>query len=279
VPDAEEHPICVTCGVQYAAPREDCPVCLDERQYVGWDGQRWTTLDELRAGQWRGQVAEEGPDVVGVGTDPRFAIGQRALLVRAPSGNVLWDCVTYLDDDLIRQVTELGGISAIAISHPHFYGSMIEWSRAFDAPVYLHEADRQWVGRSDPAVEYWAGDTHEIGPGLTLVNGGVHFAGGAVLHWADGQQGRGVLFSGDILQVVMDRDWVSFMYSYPNFIPERPSVIRRALRLLAPFDFDRVYGSFWGRIVDTDGSAAVRRSAECYLSFALDQTRRPGHRS
>lgn len=266
-----EYPICVTCGVQYGQSREDCPVCLDERQYVGWNGQRWTTLAALRDGDWHGKVAEEGPDVIGVGTEPQFAIGQRALLVRTPSGNVLWDCVSYLDGDLVDEITELGGISAIAISHPHFYGSMIEWSRAFDAPVYIHEADRQWVGRPDPAVECWSGDTREIGPDLTLINGGVHFAGGTVLHWAGGQDGQGVLLSGDILQVVMDRDWVSFMYSYPNFIPERPSVVRRALRLLEPFPFDRVYGSFWGRIVVTDGVAAVRRSAQRYLRFALDQ--------
>ena len=62
-------PICGTCGVQYAAPRDDCPICLDERQYVGWDGQHWTTLDELRA-PGTGRVAEEGAGVVGVGTDP-----------------------------------------------------------------------------------------------------------------------------------------------------------------------------------------------------------------
>lgn len=42
-------PICATCGVQYPAPREDCPICLDERQYVGRDGQRWTSLAEHAA--------------------------------------------------------------------------------------------------------------------------------------------------------------------------------------------------------------------------------------
>ncbi|MEU8383020.1 MBL fold metallo-hydrolase, partial [Streptosporangium sp. NPDC048865] len=111
-------PICVTCGVQYAAPRESCPICEDERQYVGWEGQRWTSLDELRATGHRPLVAEEGTGVIGVGTDPATAIGQRALLVRTPGGNVLWDMVTHLDDELVGQVTELGGIDAIAISHP-----------------------------------------------------------------------------------------------------------------------------------------------------------------
>ncbi|HZD68040.1 MAG TPA: MBL fold metallo-hydrolase [Actinomycetes bacterium] len=265
-----EPPICRTCGVQYAAPRDDCPVCADERQYVGWGGQRWTTLAELRAAGHRGRVAEEGPGVIGVGADPPVAIGQRALLVPAPSGNVLWDCVTYLDDELVAKVEELGGITAIAISHPHYYGTMIEWSRAFDAPVYVHAADRRWIGRPDPAVRLWEGDTHQLAAGLTMINAGVHFAGGAVLHWRDAD-GGGALLSGDIFQVVMDRRWVSFMYSYPNLIPERPSVVRRACALLEPFDFDRIYGAWWGRIVVGGGAAALRRSADRYLRFALDQ--------
>jgi hypothetical protein len=267
---AQERPVCATCGVQYPAPRDDCPVCLDERQYVGWGGQRWTTLQALRAAGHRGRFAEEGAGVIGVGTEPSFAIGQRALLVQAASGNVLWDCITYLDADLVSRIRDLGGVAAIAISHPHYYGSMIEWSRAFDAPVYVHAADRRWIARPDPAVRLWDGDHHRLAPGLTLINAGVHFGGGTVLHWRDADGGAGALLSGDIFQVVMDRRWVSFMYSYPNLIPERPGVVRRALALLEPFEFARIYGAWWGRIVDAGGSAALRRSAERYLRFALD---------
>ena len=268
-------PICQTCGVQYGAPRADCPVCRDERQYVGWDGQRWTRLAELRSAGHRGRIAEEGPGVIGIGIEPSFAVGQRALLVQSAAGNILWDCLSYLDEDLVAQVNALGGISAIAISHPHFYGSMIEWSDAFDAPVYLHAADRQWVGRPGPAVVYWEGDTHELAPGLTLINAGLHFAGGTVLHWQDGEAGLGALLTGDIIQVPMDRRWTSFLYSYPNHIPERPRLIRRALELLQPYGFERIYASFWGRIVDIDGVGALRRSADRYLRFALDD-RQPG---
>jgi hypothetical protein len=269
-------PICKTCGVQYGAERDDCPICQDERQYVGWDGQQWTTLGRLAAEGHRGLVREEGPGVIGIGADPATAIGQRALLVRAPGGNVLFDMITYIDDDLIAQVRELGGISAIAISHPHFYGSMIEWAYAFDAPVYIHQADRQWTARPDDAIVYWQGDTREIGDGVTLINAGVHFEGGQVLHWAGGQDGAGLLCSGDIMTVVQDRRYVSFMYSYPNLIPERPRTIRRALAMLDPFHFDRIYGAWWRRVVQADGNAAVRRSADRYLSFALDATAGPG---
>ena len=188
-------PICSTCGVQYSRPRDNCPICLDERQYVGWDGQQWTTLAELQAAGHRGRLASEGPGVDGIGADPPTAIGQRALLARAPGGNVLWDMITYIDDDLIARVGELGGVSAIAVSHPHFYGSMIEFCDAFDAPVYIHAKDRKWVARPHDAVVFWEGDTLEIGDGLTLINAGVHFDGGQVLHWAarPGRQGRSVL--------------------------------------------------------------------------------------
>jgi hypothetical protein len=209
--------------------------------------------------------------VVGVGTTPPVGIGQRALLVRAAGGNVLWDCVSYLDDSIVTRIRAIGGISAIAVSHPHFYGSMVEWAHAFDAPVYLHATDRQWVARPDDAVVFWEGETRSIGDGLTLVNAGVHFAGGQVLHWRDADSGRGALFSGDILQVVKDRRWLSFMYSYPNLIPERPRTIRRALALLEPFAFERAYGAWWDLVVPTDGAEAVRRSADRYLRFALDE--------
>jgi hypothetical protein len=263
-------PICQTCGVQYGAQREDCPICQDERQYVGWDGQQWTTLAELRDAGHKGVTRPEGPGVIGVGAQPPTSIGQRALLVQSPSGNVLWDMITYLDDDLVEAVTRLGGVSAIAISHPHFYGSMIEWAHAFDAPVYIHAKDREWVARPDDAVVFWDADTREIGDGLTLINAGVHFDGGQVLHWAADPDGEGALMSGDIFTVVPDRRWVGFMYSYPNLIPERPRTIRRAVDLIEPHEFSRVYGAWWGRVVAADGAAAVRRSAERYFGFALD---------
>jgi len=264
-------PICATCGVQYAAPREDCPICLDERQYVGWDGQRWTSLAELQELQHRGRIEAEGTGVLGVGAEPPTAIGQRALLVTTPGGNVLWDMITYLDDDLAARIRDLGGIRAIAISHPHFYGSMIEFAREFDAPVFIHELDREWVGRPDPLVQFWEGETKQLWDGVTLINVGVHFAGGQVLHWADADNGAGAVMSGDIMTVVQDRRYVSFMYSYPNLIPERPEVIRRGLARLAPYRFDRVYGAWWRRVVRTDGKAAVARSAERYLRYALGE--------
>jgi len=255
--------ICATCAVQYpdtAEPPVHCPICEDERQYVGWDGQRWTTLDELRRDH-RAEIREEAPGLVGIGCEPSFAIGQRALLVRAPGGNVLWDCISLLDDEMGAYVESAGGLLAIAISHPHYYSSMVEWSRAFDAPAVLHAADREWVMRPDDAIDFWDGETRELSEGLTLLRLGGHFAGGTVLHWA----AERALLSGDIVQVVQDRRWVSFMYSYPNLIPLPASEIRRIVDALEPYEFERIYGAWWGRVVAHDGKGAVTRSAERYL--------------
>ncbi|MEA2622150.1 MAG: hypothetical protein QOH61_1060, partial [Chloroflexota bacterium] len=89
--------ICVTCGVQYPMsdePPADCPICEDERQYVGWDGQQWTSMPALAAAGHRNSMSEAEPGLLNLGTDPKIAIGQRALIVRTPAGNVMWDCIT-----------------------------------------------------------------------------------------------------------------------------------------------------------------------------------------
>jgi hypothetical protein len=209
---AMEAYICRTCGVQYAPtqrPPARCPICEDERQYVGWDGQRWATMAELLGEGRRNTLRQEEPDLWSIGTEPQFAIGQRTLLVRTPDGNVMWDCISLVDDASVAEVRELGGLRAIAISHPHFYGSMVTWSAAFgDCPIYVHAADREWVQYPTPAVRYWEGLSHEVLPGLALLNPGGHFEGAAVLHWAAGADGRGALLSGDTVTVVMDRRYV-----------------------------------------------------------------------
>ena len=81
---------------------------------------------------------------------------------------------------------------------------------------------------------------------------------------ATGAEGKGALLAGDILQVAQDRRWVSFMYSYPNYIPLPPSEVDRIVAAVDPFDFDRIYGAWWDRNVASDAKAAVSRSAERY---------------
>ncbi|MEY2489678.1 MAG: hypothetical protein QOC70_1620 [Verrucomicrobiota bacterium] len=260
--------ICVACGTQFRetdSPPERCPICEDERQYVNWKGQLWTSLDRLRATH-SNLIEEEGDGLFGIGTEPSFAIGQRALLVQSPGGNLLWDCVTLLDDQTIERVNELGGIRAIAISHPHFYSAMVEWSRAFnDAPIHLHTADREWIMRDAPSLQFWEGTTHQLWDGMALVNCGGHFEGGTVLHWPGGADGRGALLTGDVVQVVMDRRYVSFMRSYPNLVPLSAAAVSQILDRIEPFAFEQIYGAWWERNVLSDAKGAVSRSAERYL--------------
>jgi hypothetical protein len=119
--------------------------------------------------------------------------------------------------------------------------------------------------RPDATIEFWDGEAKDIGNGLTLIRCGGHFDGGTILHWPEGADGKGAILSGDILQVVPDRRWVSFMYSYPNLIPLPASTVRRIVAAVEPFDFDRLYGAWWGKVVATDAKAAVRRSADRYI--------------
>ena len=65
--------------------------------------------------------------------------------------------------------------------------------------------------------------------------------------------------------MIPDRAWVSFMYSYPNLIPLDAAAIRRIAAALEPFEFDRIVGAWWERVVPRDGKEIVRRSAERYL--------------
>ena len=259
--------ICTTCGTQHAEseqPPAACAVCEDDRQYLKVTGQQWTTPERLRLTH-RNSIRSEEPGLIGVGIEPQFAIGQRVLLVRTPNGNLLWDCVPLLDPALVEMVKALGGLTDIAISHPHYYASMVDWSRAFGGvPVHLHAADRQWVMRPDPCIAFWDGDTSSLGDGLTLVRCGGHFDGGTVLHWKSGADVQGALLTGDIIQVVADRKHVSFMYSYPNYVPLSAAAVARIARAVEPFEYERLYGAFWDSVIGQHGKAVVARSADRY---------------
>jgi hypothetical protein len=262
--------ICTTCGTQYEpsdAPPKACLICDDERQYVPPSGQGWTTLGTLakrNQNAWR----ELEPNLISITTTPAFGIGQRAHLLRTPEGNILWDCISLIDRATIEMIKAMGGLKSIAISHPHYYSCMVEWSQAFGGiPIHLHAADRKWIMRNDPAVKLWEGETKELAPGITLICAGGHYPGGVVLHWAAGAGGKGALLSGDIVQVVQDNKSVSFMWSFPNFIPLSAPRVEGLMKTLQPYKFDRVHGAFTDRTIWSDGKGVVERSAERYLKI------------
>lgn len=260
--------ICKTCGVQFTEsdnPPETCPICEDERQYVGHNGQQWTTLDELRSEHHN--VFEDVEDnLIRIQTTPGFAIGQTPFFIKTPQGNVLWECNSLIDDATVETINQHGGLSAIGVSHPHFYDSMVEWSHAFgNIPIYLHESNRQYVMCPDDVIHYWSDETFAINDSLTIIRCGGHFEGSSVLHWADGAEGRGVLLTGDTIMVASDRRYVSFMYSFPNYIPMNASGVRQIVAAIDTFDYDRIYSPWANKVVESGAKNAVHRSMERYI--------------
>lgn len=261
--------ICSTCGTQYPpgeVPPAQCPVCEEERQYIPPGGQSWTTLDRLRISHLNGFRQHE-PGLIGIGTQPKFAIGQRALLLCTPEGNILWDCISLIDDATTTLIKGLGGVRAIAISHPHFYTTLVEWSRAFgDVPVYLHADDAKWVMRPDGCIKFWTGETFELLKGVSLIRGGGHFPGGTMLHWAAGDEGKGVVCSADIANVNLDRKSFTFMRSYPNNIPLSAKGVRAIAAALMPLAFDRVYSHHFERVMHSGAKQNLHSSVERYIA-------------
>lgn len=259
--------ICETCGTQYAAtpaPPEQCPVCEDERQYVGWNGQTWTTHEALAA-RYKLRV-EDDDGLLGIGLPPDFAIPQRALLLPTDAGNILWECVSVVTDEAVAALNARGGVDRIIISHPHFYSSMVEWSEALGGvPILLHEADKAWVRRPSPRIQFWSGDEYKLSDAVTLIRCGGHFPGSAAIHWKHGPRAGGALFPGDALQVVLDRRHVTFMYSYPNYMPMKTSEVRGMRSRLARYEFEDVFGFTWGRNIIGAARAAVDASFDRYL--------------
>jgi glyoxylase-like metal-dependent hydrolase (beta-lactamase superfamily II) len=255
---------CETCGAQFPGenPPTSCQICEDERQYVGWKGQTFLTreaLSERHCLAWRDDLG-----LTGIALEPSFAIGQRALLVPLADGWLMWDCVPLATPEAIAHVRSLGGLKAIAISHPHYYGALADWSEAFGGvPVYLHADDRQWVTRPHASIVHWTGENHRISDDVLLLRTGGHFAGATMLHHANG---RGALLTGDIAQVTMDRRFVSFMYSYPNYMPLNAAAVRRIAAAVEPLAFDRIYGAWWDRNIAAGAKAAFAASVARYLA-------------
>lgn len=262
------HYICITCGTQYgasAAPPLNCPVCEDERQYVNWKGQSWTTPAEL-AESHNNTIRQLEPKLYGMSTEPSFAIGQRALLLRSQHGNFMWDSLSLVDEGSVRFMEELGGLQGIGLSHPHFYSAAVEWSHAFGGiPIYIHAADKKWVMREAPEIHFWNGAAHDLWDGLSIIHCGGHFAGSCILHYPAGAGGRGAIFTSDTLQVTMDRSFVSFMRSYPNLIPLSSQKVRHIATVVQDLNFDRIYGGWFDRNILNDGKEAFKKSVSRYL--------------
>lgn len=266
--------ICVHCGLQYAEHKTVPALCLNcsnERESMTHKPQQWTTLAQM-AGKYRNVFTALGDGVTGICTAPAFGIGPEVFLIQTPAGNVLWDCIAYLDPATLEQVRTAGGISAIVISHPHMFGGVVEWSHDLGSiPIFVHEDNRPFMPRPDPVIQWWRGETLAVNSDLTVLRCGGHFPGSCVLHWPEGAGGKGALFTGDTILPVEDRRWVSFMYSYPNLIPVSRRSVEKIVNAISGLKFDRIYGgpmygSCGGRpIIATGAKDAVLRSAQRYI--------------
>jgi glyoxylase-like metal-dependent hydrolase (beta-lactamase superfamily II) len=265
--------LCATCGLEHAdteRPPESCAICSDDRQYIPRTGQRWTTLPEVQVDR-HAQISEMEPDLYGIAITPKVGIGHRPLLIRTPSGNLLWDPPGFVDDVLVTEIKRLGGIAAIASSHPHLTGVSVTISHLFGSvPVWYNADDQRWIRRPDEVIRLWR-DHQDVLPGLTVVQCSGHFPGSAVLHWPAGANGRGAIMTGDTIRPNADWHTVSCMRSYPNLIPLPPRSVQKIAAAIAPLAFDRIYGGFEGELIDTNGADAVQSSARRYIEWVTDQ--------
>jgi hypothetical protein len=260
--------ICQTCGVQVApakVPPAHCAICQDARQYVGWAGQHWLDPRSLAATHHIAFREEHG--VTTLHQVPGVAINQRAFLIPTGQGNVMWECLSVCTDAAIATLRVHGGVAAIAISHPHFYSAMVDWSDALGGvPIYVHAEDAAWIARPSKHIERWRGARLDLAADVALVHLGGHFAGSAGLWWRTGPRAGGSLFPGDALQVTMDRRSTTFMYSYPNAIPLGPSAVGLLRARVAPLAFEDVFGYNAGREIIGDAKRRVEASFDRYLA-------------
>ena len=264
--EKDQKNICATCGTRYAKARTEadaCPICQDERQYVGDKGQVWLSYQEV-AKDRSIRITQLQPALYDLKVTPSFAIDQKAHLVLSKSGNILWDCIPFLDEQTVTYVRSLGGIKAIAISHPHYYSLMAAWAEAFDCPIYLHAQDKQWIQDKSKYIRLWEGEKMELWDDIKIVHVAGHFAGSTVLHLPH-HGAKGSLLTGDSIFVVRDRKHVSFMYSYPNLIPLKKPAIELIQQRIEPLPFDAIYGAFEGQVIPTGAKEAFSRSVERYL--------------
>ncbi|WP_291906906.1 MBL fold metallo-hydrolase [Chitinophaga sp. CB10] len=253
--------ICATCGTQYqAAPADNlCFICKDDRQYLPEGGQQWTTPAELAATH-RVQIRQLEPALFELQISPKFGIGQRALLVLHPEGNLLWDCIPLLDQAAVDFIREKGGLRGIAISHPHYYSNMRYWAQMFDCPVYLHEKDKSYIVDHHPRVHNWAGTTLDLSAGLRIVNTGGHFPGSCVLLTGD------TLLCGDTMYLSPSMRHLAVMYSYPNRIPLPVAEARAVMEQIMALPFSNLYGFFDYQQLHGNAKQILQQSMDWYQS-------------
>ncbi|MEO6869225.1 MAG: hypothetical protein ABI168_06250 [Ginsengibacter sp.] len=167
---------------------------------------------------------------------------QRAFLILA-GGNILWDCVSLLNEQTIDFIKSKGGLNAIAFSHPHYYSTMNEWATNFDCPIYIHKNDEQWIMNKGSHVKVWTGTERGLWDNIQIVNIGGHFPGSSILHIAANSH-NGIILCGDSLYISPSKRHIAVMHSYPNQIPLPLHEVNRIKKQIQDIEFDTMYGAF-----------------------------------
>ncbi|KAJ4259897.1 hypothetical protein NW757_001846 [Fusarium falciforme] len=263
--------VCVTCGTQFpTADRskvKTCHICDDPRQFVPPSGQSFSTLEELgKTHRNEFTPCPADPRLTFISSTPKLAIGQRAILIQTPEGNILWDCISLLDEETISKIQALGGLRAMVISHPHFYSTHVQWARAFKCPVYLSAEDARWATMASAHQIPLASTETEVVSGVKAIKLGGHFPGSMVLLFdgrlliadtlmttAAGVGGWEVDATGTSRSKPPGLNSFSFLYSIPNFIPLNLDEMSRMWGILKRYDFRATYGGFAGMDIEDEG--------------------------
>ena len=257
--------LCSTCGTQFNNAEhtaKDCPVCSNDRQYIPAKGQSWTKLDDLQ-NNYSNIIKEFSPNFYEIKTIPKFAIGQRAFLIITPKGNILWDCISLLNDSTIEFIKSKGGLKAIAISHPHYYSSMNDWAEVFDCPIYIHQSDEEFIFNKGKYVKLWNGEEQELWDQINIKHIGGHFPGSSILSVPFLSKG-GTILCGDTFYISPNKKHISVMYSYPNFVPVKLSEIQRINRIMKDVQFDELIGAFDNQQINSNAKEVLNVSFDKY---------------
>lgn len=259
--------ICTACGTQFSMNSntlELCPICSDDRQYIPEKGQTWTTLNDL-ASNYSVAIKKINDSLYELLMNPRFAIGQRAFLVIAPGGNILWDCISLINEPTINFIKSKGGLKAITFSHPHYYSTMNEWAAIFDCPIYIHQNDEQWILNMGNHVSLWMGIEKELWDGIRIINVGGHFPGSSILQ-IPFLSPEGIVLCGDTFYISPSKRHIAVMYSYPNRIPLPLHEIQRIKKQMLLLPFDTMHGFFDYQNIYSDAKQLLENSLGKYTS-------------
>jgi glyoxylase-like metal-dependent hydrolase (beta-lactamase superfamily II) len=258
--------ICSTCGTHYQIDNVPtlCTICLDERQYVPVTGQSWTKPGDLHR-KHSIKLNKIKSRLYEIEINPMFAIGQRALLVLSEKGNVLWDCIPMLDEMTIEFIKSKGGLSAIAFSHPHFYGDMNDWAKAFDCPVFIHKNDAEHIVQKGEHIKLWEGEELELWDGIKIMLIGGHFAGSSLLHVPFLSE-QGSILCGDTLFLSPSKKHFSVVWSSPNRMPLPLREMRRIKERVDKISFDAFYGYISIQNLEVDVKKVFEESMYRYFA-------------